>query len=120
MNTTHEEISTRSEETRSELKLDSRRNRNAGCESGSDGDKQKRISGTDSPQSVFIGHGQSIIGGIIRQLIKDYNNQLAYKRNESKRIEEEKKRVDAEIVQIDSKIEEFKTLLEHLEANKKT
>ena len=120
MHTTNEKILARSAERKSELEHNSRRGADAGHESGSLGDKQERANRKNSERQDFLGDGCSISGGIIRQLIKDYVDQLAYKQDESKRIEEEKKRVDEEIVQLSSRIKEFKSLLEQLEANNKT
>lgn len=120
MHKTNEKISARAKETGNQVEYDSGRDRDAGCESRSTRCKQERISRTYSPQSVFTGDGHSVIGGILRQLIQDYTDQLAFKHEESKRLEEEKKRVDAEADQLNTKIQEFNTLLEQLEADNET
>lgn len=113
MYTKNEEVYTRAKEAGAEIECDPGCHRDVGCESGSIGNQQERIGGTDSSQQGFIGDGSPVTGGILRQLIDEYNNQLAYEN-------ERKQQIEAKIVQIDSRIQEFTSLLEQLETNNKT
>ncbi|BAY86000.1 hypothetical protein NIES267_55060 [Calothrix parasitica NIES-267] len=89
------------------------REENAGSKSESSRGEYERIGGTDSSGRLLFGDGCAITGGIIRQLIDEYKNQVANKN-------EQKSQIEAEIVQLNSRIQEFNSLLEELEANKTT
>lgn len=106
MHTTNEKIFARSEKGESELKHHAGCSGNAGCESGSNGNQQERTDRADSPRSDFIGDGNPVTGGILRQLIEESKNQVAAKKTE--------------ISQLESKIQDFNALLERLETNKET
>lgn len=113
MHKTYEKIHARSEQTTNQANCDTGRDSDVGCKSGSIGNQQKRASGADGSRQDFIGDGSSITGGILRQLIDEYESQLVSEN-------ELKKQVEAKIVQIESRIQEFTSLLEQLEANKET
>lgn len=113
MGTINEKIDSRTTQEKREFHDDPGRNREAGGKSRSFGNQQERISGADSPRPDFIGDGDPVIGKLVRQLIDDFANQVARKN-------EQKKQIEAEIVELATKIQEFNSLLEQLEADKKT
>jgi hypothetical protein len=113
MVTMNEKVDSRSAQEKRELFYDSRRDRETRSESTCFGNQQERTDRENSPRSDFSGNGYGITGKIIRQLINDYANQVAQKR-------EQKKQVEEEIVQLDSKIEELNSLLEQIETKNKT
>ena len=101
------------EETSCKTERDTRCNTDARRESGDIGNQQKRIGGTNGTGQDFVGNGSPITGGILRQLIDEYKNQLAHEN-------EQKKQIEAKIGRIDSRIKEFSSLLEELENNSKS
>ena len=113
MGTINEKVDSWTEKAKREFHNDSRWDKNARRESGDSGNQQERVGGTDSSQQDFIRCGGAVTGGILRQLIDEYTNQVAHRN-------EQKKQLEAEIVQLASRIQEFNSLLEELETNKQT
>jgi hypothetical protein len=113
MHKTYEKTDARAEQTPNKTDCNSGWNSDVGCQSGSTGNQQKRISRADGPRQNFVGDGSSVTGGILHQLIDEYKSQLVAEN-------ELKKQVEAKIVQIESRIEEFVLLLEQLEVEKET
>lgn len=75
--------------------------------------QQERVDRADSSESSVFFCGESIVGGTIRQLIRDYEEQLVIKQEEFNRVSEDLKRVNY-------RINEFKSLLQELESQKET
>lgn len=113
MHKTYEKANTWPEQTTDQANCDTGRDSDVGSKSGGIGNQQKRASRADGSQQDFIGDGSSVTGGILRQLINEYESQLVSEN-------ELKKQVEAKIVQIESRIQEFTSLLGQLEADNKT
>lgn len=86
------------------------------------GHQQERVDRANSKESSIIIPGISITGGMLRQLISDYRDQMAAKINEIRRIDEEKQRLDAEKQRLTEdkeklgdRIREFEALQQELE-----
>jgi hypothetical protein len=113
MSVVNEEVFARSAETSGEVECDTGCDRDARRESGYIGNQQERVSRAHGSRPCFIGDRSPVTGGILRQLIDEYTNQLAYENEQKKQIEEK-------IERIGSRIQEFNILLEELKSNKKT
>lgn len=84
--------------------------------------QQERIDRAYSARSSIVIPGISIAGGMLRQLISDYRDQMATKINEIHRIDEEKQRLDTEKQRLtedkeklEFRIKEFEALQNQLE-----
>ncbi|MDJ0737647.1 MAG: hypothetical protein QNJ47_26930 [Nostocaceae cyanobacterium] len=88
MGTINEEAVARSKEEEHNVYSVSRRTRNPGGQSESDGSEQERADRTHGSwdANLTIGNREKITGGILRQLIEDCRNQEAIKLEELKSI----------------------------------
>jgi hypothetical protein len=84
--------------------------------------QQERIDRAYSARSSIVFPGISIAGGMLRQLISDYRDQMATKVNEIHRIDEERRRLDTEKQRLNEdkeklefRIKEFEALQNQLE-----
>lgn len=111
MHTTNEKINARSTEERRKLQPDSGWDIETGSESGRIGDKQERAGRKNSSRPNFIGDGTAITGKILRQLIEDYESQVASKK-------EQQEKLQAEINKTVCRIDECRDLLKQIEPNK--
>lgn len=80
--------------------------RNVGLKSASIGYKPKRTDRANSSESDFYKSGTSITGGILSQLIAEYQDQVATKKRE--------------IEWIETRIDQFKGILEQLDQSIET
>nr|WP_263986529.1 hypothetical protein [Dendronalium phyllosphericum] len=115
MGTIDEKTATRSEKKGSNFDAYSGGSRNARRESESSGNKQKRDDRTHSERASVLAPGASVTGGMLRQLIADYRDQLAAKKEELRKLEEEIQRTNDEAEKIQSRIQEFESLQIQLE-----
>ena len=115
MGITDEKAATRPTEEGSHSLSNSRRSGNAGSESESYGNKQKRNDRTDSKESSFFSPREADVGGMFRQLISVYREQVALKDAELERINNETERIASERLSLESKIQEFELFLDELE-----
>nr|WP_265578959.1 hypothetical protein [Nostoc sp. LEGE 06077] len=115
MGIANEETATRSTQERLDVNTDTRRGRDVRREGQSDGHQQERDDRTNSKRASILSPGISITGGMLRQLIGDYRDQLASKKEEIKKLYEEIHQLDAEAEKIESRIQEFESLQSQLE-----
>lgn len=106
---------TRAEEERLYAYAHAGRGGNVGCQSQGSGNQQKRIDRENSQKPSIFSFRISDIGGMLRQLISDYRDQVAKKKHQIQRIEEEKQRLNDETQQLEARIQEFEALQEDLE-----
>ena len=78
-----------------------------GRESENNGMQQERNGGKNRSRSNFYRFGQTITGGMLRQLIEEYKDQLATK-------EDSINRLLSEVQRLKTRIEEFESLEEQL------
>nr|WP_230968094.1 hypothetical protein [Nostoc sp. WHI] len=115
MGTTNEKAATRSEEKGSNANTDTRRRGNAERESQGNGYQQERDDRTYSERTSILSLGISITGGMLRQLISDYRDQLAAKKEEIQKHYDEIRQLNGEAEKIESRIQEFESLQIQLE-----
>jgi hypothetical protein len=78
---------TRSEEKGCDSYPDTGGGTNVGLQSAIAGDKSERIDRADGAESNFFSARRSATGGILSQLIEEYRDQVAVKRQEIDRLE---------------------------------
>jgi hypothetical protein len=115
MGTINEETTTRAAQKECDADLDSRRGSDAGCKSGSTGHQQERVDRTNSQKSSIIRTGATITGGMLRQLISEYEDQMALKQVEIQRYKELIKSFEGEVNRLQNRINEFNLLKKELE-----
>lgn len=91
----------RSEEEGCDSHAYSRRGGHAGLQSQTTRNKPQRTDRADSEESNFFGTGRAATGGILSQLISEYRDQVAIKKQEIDRLE--------------GRIDEFEALLDELQ-----
>lgn len=115
MGIANEETVTRSTEERFNFNADTRRCGDARREGQGNGYQQERDDRTDSQRTSIFSLGKSITGGMLRQLIADYRDQLAAKKEEIRKHYEEINQLNEEAEKIESRIQEFELLKSQLE-----
>lgn len=107
MNINNEKIFARTEEKECNAYPDPRGGKSFGRESKINRLQQERDDREDRSWSDFSGFGRTITGGMLRQLIKEYKDQLATKKDTIERL-------TSEVQQLEAKIEEFESLEKQL------
>lgn len=115
MGITDEKAVTRTKKEGFDANTHSGRGGNAGSESESYGDKQKRDDRANSSQPSILSTGEADAGGMYRQLISVYREQVAIKESEIERINNEAQRVQNEKLGLEARIQEFELFLKELE-----
>lgn len=115
MGITNEETVARGEEKERNVHPDTRGYADARGESESYRYQQERINRANSTQSNFIFSGSAITGGMLRQLIKDYRDQLAAKKHQFEFLQELIQNTESEAQRLEERIQEFEILQEELE-----
>lgn len=105
----NEKVLTRSTQEKCNAHSDPGRSRSVGRESEINGMQQKRNDRKNCSRPDFFGFGQTITGGMLRQLIEEYKDQLATKKDAINRL-------SSEIERLKVRIEEFESLEEQLGA----
>ncbi|BAZ66284.1 hypothetical protein NIES4106_10340 [Fischerella sp. NIES-4106] len=112
---TDEKTTARSKEEGCDGDANSRRGGDAGHKGESSEDQQKRVDRANSTKPSIFDTGTSITGGMLRQLISDYRDQVAAKKNEAHRLKDEIQRINDETEKLEARIKEFEALEQELE-----
>jgi hypothetical protein len=115
MGIANEETATWSTQERFDVNSDTRGSRDAGRKSQGYGHQQKRDDRAYSERASIFSPGISITGGMLRQLIGDYRDQLAAKKEQIKKLYEQVQQLSGETEKIESRIQEFESLQFQLE-----
>lgn len=110
-----QDSSSRTEEKRLYAYTHSGGSRDARCESEIPRNQSERTYRANSTQSSIFSPGTSDDGGILRQLIKDYRDQMAARRDQVAAKKAEIKRLEDETEKLEFRIQEFETLQKQLE-----
>ncbi|WGV25679.1 hypothetical protein QI031_28830 [Halotia branconii CENA392] len=115
MGTINEKAATRAKEKGSNFDTYSGGSRDARREGEGYGTEQKRDDRTHSERASVLTLGKSITGGMLRQLIADYRDQLAAKKEEINKLENQIRQANDEAEKLQSRIQEFEALQSQLE-----
>ena len=110
-----QDSSSRTEEERLYAYAHSGRSGDAGRESEIPRNQSERTYRANSTQSSIFSPGTSDDGGILCQLIKDYRDQVAARRNQVTAKKAEIKHLEDETEKLEFRIQEFETLQKQLE-----
>ena len=111
MGINNEEIFARAEEKKCNVHPDTRWGGSSRRESEINGVQQKRNDREDCSRSDIFRFGQRIAGGMLRQLIEEYKDQVATKKDAIERLA-------SEIERLTTRIEEFESLEKQIDSTK--